>query len=251
MKHAAIILILFFSAVAYAQESQVTGLLVDSATAEVLPFAHVQNYTSEVSVVSSERGHFQLPAKLGDTIVFSSVGYETLGWVVGEDWISGSKTIRLPQDTVLLEDVIVSEMPTEAEFKQRVIEYQPEDTTFWYHGMPLPKEKSDPTLSEKSINNPLFAILQPTDFLYHRFSKREKERRKYHKILQRQRVEQAAYTKFSRQWIGEMTQLEGDVLTDFIEYCDYSLEYLERTPQYMILEDMLAKLDTFKREYKG
>lgn len=233
-------------------QDRVSGQLLDSASAEPLPFAHVSNYSSERSTVTSSNGYFQIPAEPGDTLVFSIVGYETLGWVVDDSWRDGQKKVKLPLDTVFLDDVIISDIPPEAIFKQRIVDYQPEDTTFWYYGMPKPVEKGpDPMLLEKNVNNPLFAVTHPADFLYHKFSKREKERRKYHKIVQQQSRRQIAYEKFSRDWVGEMTDLEGDVLTDFIHYCDYSLEYLEKTPKYLILEDMLAKLVSFKKETRG
>lgn len=250
MRYLLIICICFSTIIAYAQEV-VKGQLLDSATSEPVQFAHVSNYSSEFRTVTNAGGFFQIPAYFGDTLVFSIVGYQTLGWVVDKSWASGNKQLKLPEDTLLLKDVIVYEIPPEEVFKQRILNYQPKDTSFWYHGMPQPVVKTDPTLLEKNINNPLFAVLQPTEFLYYKFSKREKERRKYHKIVQNQSRMNMAYAKFSRDWVEEVTQLKGDELTDFIQYCDYSIEYLEKTPQYMILEDMLAKLQTFKRDQQG
>lgn len=246
------IILVFLSAPLINAQDLVKGQLLDSASSEPVPFAHVSNYSSELRTITNVNGFFQIPANVGDTLVFSIVGYQTLGWQVTEAWFSGEKIIKLPQDTVFLDDVIVYELPPEAIFKQRILDYQPRDSSFWYHGMPLPSEKKlDPMLLEKNINNPLFAVFQPTEFLYYKFSKREKERRKYHKIVQRASSEQLAYAKFSRDWVREVTQLQGDELTDFIQYCDYSLKYLEKTPQYIILEDLLARLESFKKEREG
>ena len=53
--------------------------------------------------------------------------------------------------------------------------------------------------------------------------------------------------KFTRSWVGEVTGLKGDVLTDFISFCNYDVAYLDETPLYMIQEDLLVKLDEFQQ----
>lgn len=241
----------FFAAFIAFSQDMVSGRLLDSATSEPVPFAHVSNFSDGGGSITRADGSFNILATVGDTLVFSIVGYETLGWIVDKSWFSGRKNLLLPQDTLLLQDVTVYDIPPEAIFKQRILDYQPQDTSFWYHGMPEPKTGGDPMLTEKTLNNPLFAITHPTDFLYHKFSKREKEKRTYHKVTQRQSRERIAYAKFNREWVKEVTRLEGDELTDFIQFCDFSLDYLEKTPQYIIREELLARLVAFKREGKG
>ena len=65
-------------------------------------------------------------------------------------------------------------------------------------------------------------------------------------MLQRESITQRVHQKFTRDWVQNVTGLEGDKLTSFIYYCDYSLDYLDRTPLYMIQEDLLAKLEDFQ-----
>lgn len=229
----------------------VTGMLLDSTDHQPLPFAHVSNYTSGWRTVTNGTGHFKIPAEAGDTIVFSMVGYQTLGWVVQENWFREMVTLHLPQDTMLLDEVVVSRIPPEEQFKRRVLDLELKDTSFWYHGIAPPVYHDDPMLLEKTINNPLFAVTHPTDFLYHKFSKTEKERRKYYQITQKEPTQRNVYEKVSREWIGEVTGLDGDELTTFISYCDLSIDYLDKTPLYLIREELLVRLISFKKEQKG
>lgn len=201
--------------------------------------------------ITNVEGKFRLPVAIGDTIVFSIVGYHKMGWEVKESWLEEVVTLRILRDTTFLDEVLVYDLPPEEMFRQRMLEYQPEDTSFWYHGVEKPKPLDRSPMTETEVNSPLFAILQPADFLYEKFSKQAKEKRKYHQIVSNSRAQYVAYEKFNRDWVAEVTGLEGDVLTDFIQYCDYSLEYLEETPQYIIRENLLAKLEIFKKEPRG
>lgn len=234
----------------FAQE-HVTGTLRDSTNNEPIPHAHVANISQNKGTSTTLNGNFRLPAQVGDTLVFSAVGFQSLGWIVKASWFSQSPVLKLPQDTVLLNEVIVGELPSEEVFKQRILNFEPEDTAFWYHGMDEPKPHNNSPLTEQQINNPLFAAFHPTDFLYLKFSKQEKEKRKIHKIKLTDSKRSRVYAKFTRDWVEGVTGLSGDTLTSFIAYCDYSLDYLDKTPLYMIQENMLAKLERFKKSLKG
>ena len=67
--------------------------------------------------------------------------------------------------------------------------------------------------------------------------------------MQNQESRDKARTKFTRDWVSEMTRLEGDKLTSFIAYCNFSEKYLVETPEYVIHEDMMALLPKFLEEY--
>ncbi|MFT5640214.1 MAG: hypothetical protein ACI9A7_000311 [Cyclobacteriaceae bacterium] len=232
-------------------QGQLHGSLLDSTTNEIIPFAHIRNVTLQVMTVSDHLGKFQIVANVQDTIIFSSVGYQRLGWIVKEDYFHREKTYRLPIDTILLKDVTINSMLTEERFKKAILNYEPEDNGFWYHGMETPKPDNDPTLSENFMKHPLAFVAHPLSAFYYRFSKQEKEKRKYHQVSQQSSIKERVGKKFTRTWVTEVTALTGDELTNFIAYCDFSLDYLDNTPFYIIQEDMLALLPKFKKNYKS
>ena len=221
---------------ALSQQSMITGHLLDSGSQAPLQFAHVQNIDQAKGTLTDRYGRFIIPAKVKDTVVFSTVGYQTLAWIITEKHVADTAlTFKLPADTILLKEVTISELPTEEEFKRQILATDIEDTAFWYHGVAKPVFTGDKTLDEKHVNNPLFLLAHPITGWHYKFSKKEKERRKMHKInqqaFQRNRVEM----KFTRSWVGEITGLDGNVLTDFISFCNYDLAYLDKTPLYLIL----------------
>lgn len=233
---------------AFGQSSLITGKLLDSANLEPLQFAHVQNVDQALGTLTDRYGRFRIPAEVDDTVVFSIVGYQTLAWIITDAHLADSAlSFKLPADTILLNEVTILEMPSEEEFKRRVLATKVEDTSFWYHGVAEPVFKGDKTLDKKYVNNPLFLLAHPITGWHYKYSKKEKERRKMHEINQQAFKQNRVEMKFTRSWVGEVTGLEGDVLTDFISFCDYDLGFLDKTPLYMIQEDLLDKLDEFQQ----
>ncbi len=214
---------------------------------EPVQFAHITNYSTRDMVITNVDGRFTINASVGDTIVCSIIGYEVLGWEVRASWISNGIILKLPQDAILLESVTVQHIPEENIFKQRVLDHDVEDTAFWYHGVEKPTYRGNPMLEERVIKNPLFIAAHPLSALYYNFSKQEKENRKYHKITQNQLKQHRVDFKFTREWVHEVTALEGDQLSAFIFYCDFSLDYLDKTALYLIQEEMLVKLEAFQK----
>ena len=247
IKYTILIFLIFNLSVCFSQETVLTGSLIDSTTFEPVQFAHVTNYSSGEMVLSNIDGRFAIKSSIGDTIVCSIVGYEVLGWEVRASWFSDGITLKLPQDTLLLKSVTVHNIPKEHVFKQRILDHDVEDTAFWYHGVDKPTYRSNPMLEERNIKNPLYIATHPLSALYYNFSKQEKENRKYQDIAGNKLKQHRVDYKFTRKWVREVTALEGDQLTAFIFFCDYSLDYLDKTPLYLIQEDLLAKLEEFQR----
>jgi hypothetical protein len=251
MRLTTIVLVLLFATKLAGQEKMLSCEVLDSTSRQPVQFAHVMNLSGESQAISDIKGHFTIAANVGDTILVSIVGYQRTGWQVKEDWFEKTVKLSLPQDTIMLNSVTVHDIPPEHIFRQRIMDHQPEDSSFWYHGMPKPVVKEDITLNEKVIKNPLFMATHPLTALYYNTSKQEKERRKYHSIKSNELLENRVNRKYNREWVQDVTGLEGNQLTDFIAYCNYSLEYLDKTPLYLIREDVIAKLFEFKKEQKS
>ncbi len=251
MRRLVFILLSFTSTLIFGQSKNLYCEVLDSSTHEPVQFAHVLNLSDDAQAISDVNGKFMIKGSIGDTILISIVGYQRIGWQVKPDWFDKEVKLSLPQDTVILNSVTIHDIPPEHIFKQKILNHEPEDTSFWYHGMPQPVAKEDMTLNEKVIKNPLFIATHPLTGMYYNLSKQEKERRKYHKIKTTELLENRVHRKFSRGWVHDITGLEGNELTDFIAYCDFSLRYLDKTPLYLIRENLLAKLSEFKKEQKS
>ncbi len=213
---------------------------------------HVRNQTTDKITTSDENGKFRIPAQTGDTLFLTSVGFTHLMVIVENNWLDEEVNLSLLVGSIELDELTITSIPSIEEFKERVVKLEMKDSAnFWYYGVPKPNFSGDKMVQTNKRKNPLFAILQPTDFLYYNFSKREKEKRKYYHLTQSQPVRDRVYKKFTRDWVKAETGLDGDILTSFIAFCDFDIYYLDSTPLLLIKENMMAKLGEFKSEGKG
>ena len=250
MRSVLTICILLISFSAFTQRKLVKGQVVDEI-GEGIPNVHIKNLNAGMLTTTDIDGNFRLTLQSGDSIQLTSVGYKPEILIASEEWLSEKVILVMNEDVIQLAEVSVSPIPDIDRFKEQIKAFQPpEEEQFWYFGVDKPKPREDKMLEGKH-KNVLFALLQPTSFLYYNLSKKEKEKRKYYKLTNEQPTRELAFKKFTREWVQEETGLEGDQLTSFIAFCDFEIKYLAETPLFIIKENMMAKLDAFLENGKG
>lgn len=249
MKQTLYIAFILCSFAGFSQRKFMFGVVKDSVTKEEIIGTHIRNLTSDKLTIADEYGKFRMPVQVGDTILLTNVGYQMLGWVAEAAWFEQDRVeFMLPVDTIYLEEVVIGDFPEYERFKQIIVDTQAKDTSFWYHGVPQVEMEEHTVLEKKQYLNPLFIATHPISFLHHAVSKKEKEKRKMQQIMKRSGTVSSANQKFTREWVGEMTKLEGEKLTSFISYCNFTPEYLAKNLQYTIHERMMALLKDFLEE---
>ena len=247
MKELLFILSLIGSITLFSQDESIRGVVKDSASLDPMISAHVLNSNKRLVTYTNSDGEFKIPALVGDTLVISNVGYQTLAWIVEKDWDQG-KVFLLPTSTIYLDEVVVGKFPTYTRFKEQVMNVQVEDSSYVVPGVVVTKAEN-PDGALLTLNGGL-TIRGPFSRLYNAFSKKAKEKRKFKKILSKKPLQDKANLKFTRSWVSQTTKLKGDTLTSFIEYCNFSIEYIAEMPSYIIYEDMMALLPEFLSEYE-
>ena len=58
--------------------------------------------------------------------------------------------------------------------------------------------------------------------------------------------ERIIHEKFNRELVADLTQLEGDSLSTFIAYCNFSEDYLYESDLYTIVESLTDKFDAYQ-----
>ena len=97
-------LLLAVSAVAFAQNIQVKGKVVDANTGETIPFASVQLKGTMTGTATDADGMYYITVPSQATLIFSSIGYQTLEVAVGGRAVVD---VTLTPDAEFLEDVLV------------------------------------------------------------------------------------------------------------------------------------------------
>lgn len=100
---------------------QLSGFVTDSAT-NVLPGVHVYVPKAGRGTPTSGAGFFTLPVLVGDSIVFSSVGFKRAHYIVPDlPKDSWSIFVELADDMTFLKGVVITNLPTEELFKEAVL----------------------------------------------------------------------------------------------------------------------------------
>lgn len=238
--------LLLFSLLATAQRKYVHGLVKDSTSLNVIKEAHIRNITSQKLAVLDAYGKFRIPVAEGDTLIISHIGFKDLVEVAKKEWFEKELIqFELESDPIFLPEVVVNDFPEYERFKQMILETEEEPELELYGMSSIPKfveEVSEEDLQSSSIGS----IAIPFDL--ETITKKGKEKKKMQDILTNKRSTNQAYEKFNREWVAEMTLLEGEELTDFIDFCNFNLDYLVETSVYDIHIKMMALLEDFKDE---
>lgn len=101
---------------------QLSGIILGEDTVSGIPGVHVYVPKAGRGTTTNRVGYFSLPVLEGDSVVFSSVGYERKHYIVPpteKDHIT--LVIDLVTDTTYLDDVTIMPFPTEEVFKEAIL----------------------------------------------------------------------------------------------------------------------------------
>lgn len=119
---------------------QMSGIIVDGDSSYGVPGVHVWIPSAGVGTVSNQVGLFALPTMVGDTVIFSAVGYKKQKFIVPQKKDKGfTVLIDLQTDTTFLPVVEVFPYPTEELFKEAFLALE----------LPVDKRKEN---MEKNLN---------------------------------------------------------------------------------------------------
>lgn len=134
MKKAIItLLVLFVFTNIQAQEKQIiqfSGYVLTPDSLLGIPFVNIYESKSKKGTTSYVDGFFSFAAETGDTIMFSSIGFEKSYYIIPNSLITNKYSIvkLLAQDTTYIDSVIIYPWPTKELLKQAFLEIELEET---------------------------------------------------------------------------------------------------------------------------
>ncbi|MDH5396945.1 MAG: carboxypeptidase-like regulatory domain-containing protein [Cyclobacteriaceae bacterium] len=101
---------------------QLSGIILGEDSTSGLPGVHIYVPKRQDGVTSNYLGFFSLPVLIGDSIVFSAVGYTKQHFIV-PDSLNKQATliVEMVSDTTYLKNVTIMPFPTEEVFKDAVL----------------------------------------------------------------------------------------------------------------------------------
>ncbi|MEM6843073.1 MAG: carboxypeptidase-like regulatory domain-containing protein [Bacteroidota bacterium] len=223
---------------------QVSGNIVNDQD-EPLSFATVTNLTNETGVISDEDGFFYLTFQRSDTIRISSVGYQSAFLFFGDTaQVSNyDLQVRMSEQTYELENVTVFAFKDVESFKRAVLALDD-----------LPEESPKvvvPGSYDGPRREPKVSPLNPVSFIASRFNRRAKYERMAREAQQDYDRRQRLSRKYNREMVGKITGLTEELLDNFMIFCRFEEDFIERSNQYDLVLAINRCYTDFSKEDKN
>lgn len=108
---------------------QFSGLVMTSDSLIAIPYVSVYVQSSGVGTIANSRGFFTLVVHPGDTIVFSSVGFQKESYAVPKDFTDSRYSViqLMTMDTINLAETVVYPWPSKEQFREAFLSLQVPD----------------------------------------------------------------------------------------------------------------------------
>jgi hypothetical protein len=213
-------------------QGQISGNI--KGNSELLFAATIQNMSQRRVNTSDLGGNYKILAAMGDTVIFSHLGYISDTIVVNSTMFSERLTVELKIKVSDLAAVDVNEM---SKYSLDSLSRR-EDYDYIFKG------KNDKPLWDNKLSGDGRGVnFSP----FGHWSSSEKQKRKLKERLEQDDKDEFIYYKFSRR-VPRLTGLRGDSLIRFINEYKPSYEYCLRASSVDILLYINDKLVLFKKK---
>lgn len=211
-----------------AQESgSVRGLVVEASGSARVGQANITNLTNRKVAVSSPTGEFQINAAVGDSIVVSKIGYQT---VLTEIKTMSDILINFHREAIKIETVTVERLSKEAELEDVMRSYRKQGV--YFEGKP----------------GVMQYIANPITSLYELLGRTPQNARRFRNNMEWELSETAVDRLFNQTRVQELTGLEGQDLVNFMRWYRPSYEKTANWGEYDIMLYIQTSFKQFDRD---
>ncbi|WP_323789658.1 carboxypeptidase-like regulatory domain-containing protein [Psychroserpens sp.] len=249
MKHLQVLVFLLFtSVIGYAQEpTSVIGTVIDVSTDLPIDRVNIVNLNQVIGTSSSDDGEFEIKANVNDTLHFSYLGYKSIKVRVTNDWLKFGKTkIGMTELALALEEVVVNQLKLTG-YLAVDIKQVPIKSNYRYSISGLSNKGYEAgDRRPNAVSKVLGAIFNPADFLHNMFGKKPNELRKLKKMKQDDEIRNNLASRFDREMLMVLLQVDKYDLDEIINQCNYSKDFIETANDLQILDAISECYEEYK-----
>jgi hypothetical protein len=223
----------------------VSGFVMDVENDSALLFANIYNPRTMRGTISDKNGYFRYYALPGDTLWFSNMGYYPLHFAVnGEPGSKIRDTFYLKSRVYKIQDVEILALTRYEKLRYDIKNMKiPRDIENARNNFPVVNHNVNAFYDRNNENFGL--VLSPISALYDAFSKEGKERRKLAELQRQDAIKAEIEPHFNKTMVMRITGLDDRSAQEFIEFCNFSEEFLLNAPDYYIIEIILEQYEEF------
>ncbi|MEZ4854827.1 carboxypeptidase-like regulatory domain-containing protein, partial [Flavobacterium sp.] len=165
---------------------------------------------------------------------------------VTNDWIKNKTAkVALTEKAFALEEVVIKQynLTGYVEVDTRLIPIV-ENKRYSISGLDAGYEVGDK--SPNAVTKVLQSVFNPADFLYNVFGKRPREMRKLKEIKKDNTIRDLLATKYDRQTIAALLEVDKDDIPLILQNCNYSEYFIKTANDLQILDAISACYEEYK-----
>jgi len=221
----------------WAQEGEIiNGIVLNDADDTILENVNIVNLNQVIGTTTDDKGTFKMRAAVNDTLYFSYLGFKSIRVRVTNDWMKyGEVKIKMTELGIALEEVVIRpiELTGYVEVDAKII---PIYDNYRYRIAGLGAGYEGGKTQPGAVSKVLSSIFNPADFLYNVFGKRPKQMRKLRKMKEDDEIRNLLQSKFDRETLMAVLQLERDDINEILNHCSYSRDFIKSANDLQILD---------------
>ncbi len=256
MQRTILLLALFLSLGLFSQNDSIQktilkGQIIHAENNSVLSAAHVLNLNTVEGTITDDKGFFELPTRVNDTILVSYLGFSSIKLKITNDLLKGNELeIALYEKPEEIKEVVIKSTKLigvlEIDVKQ-----VPKDRFTRIHINGLQQTYEVGRAQKRDFSSPLSALFQPVDFLYNLFGKKPKQLKKLQKLKKEDDLRKMLAGKFDREVMMEYLDMDRQELTELLTDCSYSEYFIRKASDLQMIEAVLDCYENYKAIKKG
>ncbi|MBT2161045.1 carboxypeptidase-like regulatory domain-containing protein [Zobellia barbeyronii] len=252
MKPISIIVLLFISTFSFAQEEEILeekeikALVVNAQTDAPMGSVHIINLNKVKGTITKDDGEFTIIASVDDILYFSYLGFKSQKIRVTNDMFKFENTkIALTELAYALEEVIVRPYQLTG-YLEIDVKNAPINNAYQYSISGLSVGYEGGNKNPSAVTKVLGAILNPADLLRNLFGKQPNQMKKLRKIKEDDQIRDLLASKFDREVLMELLQIEKLDIQDILNNCNYSKSFIKTANDLQILDAISSCYEDFK-----
>jgi len=234
-----------------AQETQaetkiLSSIVLNAQSNRPLESVHIVNLNKVLGTITNNKGEFSISAAVNDTIYFSYLGFKSQKIRVTNDMFKFKDTkIALTELAYALEEVIVRPYQLTG-YLEIDVKNIPINNAYQYSISGLNVGYEAGNKNPSAVTRVLGAILNPADLLRNLFGKKPNQMRKLRQVKEDDAIRDLLASKFDRETLIELLQIEKMDIDDILNNCSYSKSFITTANDLQILDAISSCYEEFK-----
>lgn len=230
----------------------IKGKITNAVDSIAIEGASLLNITDINGEVSGKDGTFEIKVTENDTLLISSLGFESFKLKVTKDLSKGTElnidlfpeVENLPEVNIStykiigVLDIDIKNMPKD---KYDRIHINGLNQTY-----EVRKNKIGSSLGAGGVK-----VKNPADYLYNLFGSKPKKLRDLQKLRDKDKTRQILIDRFDREIILDYLQMDMNKLTQVLSNCEYSSHFIQKATDLQLIEAVLECYDSRRAVKNG